>query len=164
MRVKNSVYLFQDKTGSCQSCQSCSKFCVDSFLSTFSEPDGVQGRCEKKWRRKGELATSGRMSCLELCDPCRIQTCNLLIRSQILYSVELMGPRVRHSRTQTKSFVFAPDLLKSSRPPLSPCETTFLWGPHWGDFSKAGAKVLLFFDLTKYFGKKIAFNSKKVHW
>ena len=25
------------------------------------------------------------------CDPYRIQTCNLLIRSQILYSVELMG-------------------------------------------------------------------------
>ena len=23
------------------------------------------------------------------CDPCRIQTCNLLIRSQMLYSVEL---------------------------------------------------------------------------
>ena len=27
----------------------------------------------------------------KFCDPCRIQTCNLLIRSQILYSVELMG-------------------------------------------------------------------------
>ena len=30
-------------------------------------------------------------SILFLCDPCRIQTCNLLIRSQILYSVELRG-------------------------------------------------------------------------
>ena len=30
-------------------------------------------------------------SILFLCDPCRIQTCNLLIRSQMLYSVELRG-------------------------------------------------------------------------
>ena len=30
-------------------------------------------------------------SLLSSCDPYRIQTCNLLIRSQILYSVELMG-------------------------------------------------------------------------
>ena len=26
-----------------------------------------------------------------LCDSCRIQTCNLLIRSQMLYSIELMS-------------------------------------------------------------------------
>ena len=26
------------------------------------------------------------------CDSCRIQTCNLLIRSQMLYSVELTSP------------------------------------------------------------------------
>ena len=29
---------------------------------------------------------------VKLCDPYRIQTCNLLIRSQMLYSVELRGP------------------------------------------------------------------------
>ena len=61
------------------------------------------------------------------CDPCRIQTCNPHIRSVVLYSVELMDPEVSYSPY---------------------CASVF---------SKAGAKVLLFFELCKFFGKKMRF-------
>ncbi len=37
---------------------------------------------------------------VKLCDPYRIQTCNLLIRSQMLYSVELRG------RIEAHGFIF----------------------------------------------------------
>ena len=57
---------------------------------------------------------------MSLSDPCRIQTCNPHIRSEVHYSVELTDH----------------------------C------------FSKASAKVLLFFDMTKYFGKKMQNNLK----
>ena len=38
-------------------------------------------------------------------DPCRIQTCNLLIRSQMLYSVELRGLVSKRVRKNTLFFI-----------------------------------------------------------
>ena len=46
---------------------------------------------------------------LLICDPYRIQTCNLLIRSQILYSVELMG---RFASANVRTF-FLPAIFLS---------------------------------------------------
>ncbi len=48
------------------------------------------------------------MSLLMLCDSYRIQTCNLLIRSQMLYSVELrsrfVSAKLRHYSDSSKFF------------------------------------------------------------
>ena len=60
-----------------------------------------------------------------LCDPCRIQTCNPHIRSVVLYSVELMDPKI-----------------------------TF--------FRKSAAKVLLFFDMCKFFCIFLHFFTKNL--
>ena len=43
---------------------------------------------------------------LLLCDSCRIQTCNLLIRSQMLYSVELRSHRLFLSKSGAKVHTF----------------------------------------------------------
>ena len=37
----------------------------------------------------------GAMDCVIICTPCRIQTCDLLVRSQTLYSAELTG-QIKH--------------------------------------------------------------------
>ncbi len=44
---------------------------------------------EKKTVKNGDKKRSRKLLCEILCDSDRIQTCNLLIRSQMLYSVEL---------------------------------------------------------------------------
>ena len=72
-----------------------------------------------------------------LCDPCRIQTCNPHIRSVVLYSVELMDPE--HSPVN-----------REKRPPPKRALTPI--------FAKAGAKVLLFFELTKFLGNFFSKN------
>ena len=47
------------------------------------------------------------------CDSYRIQTCNLLIRSQMLYSVELRSPALSQLRLQSYNFlVNLPKVLK----------------------------------------------------
>ena len=121
------------------------------------------------------------------CDPCRIQTCNPHIRSVVLYSVELMdqerSPVKREKRPPPKRAF--PLLLKTlrcgrdsnSRETLAQLLTFFLiinqlvgnfkyhstlgrLVPISGSFfffSKASAKVLLFFELCKFFGKKMQF-------
>ena len=64
------------------------------------------------------------------CDPCRIQTCNPHIRSVVLYSVELMDPE----RSPVK---------RENCPPPEGAIIVLR--------AKSDAKVLLFFDMTKFF-------------
>ena len=71
---------------------------------------------------------------IQFCDPCRIQTCNPHIRSVVLYSVELMDPEVSPLIGET-------GLRRKGN----------LYPP----YSKERAKLLLFFELCKFFGKKM---------
>ena len=54
----------------------------ESFLINLYSLMPIDGRYVEVQNKKGNRMVT-------LCDSCRIQTCNLLIRSQMLYSVEL---------------------------------------------------------------------------
>ncbi len=96
-----------------------------------------------------ESKLSGAFSVL-YCDPCRIQTCNPHIRSVVLYSVELMDLR-RNLLATNLSFTRqkrSPQLLLFAFETLQFLRDVLV-KDH--SFSKAAAKVLLFFELPKYF-------------
>ncbi len=90
------------------------------------------------------------------CDSCRIQTCNLLIRSQMLYSVELTSLqnyeesdlKCDSCRIQTCNLLIRSQMLYS-------VELTSLI------FRDSGAKVLQFSLTEKFFCCIFAFSPKK---
>ena len=65
-------------------------------------------------KEKALLITSTR-----LCDPARIQTWNLLIRSQILYSVELRGHRFVGCKYRGKLKMNSFEFIGKTSPPFS---------------------------------------------
>ena len=62
----------------------------------------VAGFFSMRLKKQKSCEISCKISQLLFRDPCRIQTCNLLIRSQILYSVELRG----RSQTRLQRYIF----------------------------------------------------------
>ena len=93
------------------------------------------------------------------CDSCRIQTCNLLIRSQMLYSVELTSLqnyeesdlKCDSCRIQTCNLLIRSQMLYS-------VELTSLI------FRDSGAKVLQFSLMEKFFCCIFAFSPKKTQF
>ena len=96
----------------------------------------------RPYKQKGCLATAFR------CDSHRIQTCNLLIRSQMLYSVELANhvhPKNPHCgdshRIQTCNLLIRSQMLYSVElANLLDCDPS----------QNHDAKLLLFFELCKF--------------
>ena len=102
---------------------------------------------------------------LPLCDSGGIQTHNLLIRSQMLYSVELRNQSVFFSAfSGTKPTIVIPAGFK---PPtfwsVVRCSIQLSYGTvDWPSFLKCGAKVRIFCETTKIFRYFFKQKAKKV--